>query len=45
MNVSQLDDFNGITSISLIVEGDSVLDGNQCKLCKEIRLFHEGKYL
>lgn len=45
MNVSQLDDFNGITSISLIVEGDSVLDGNQCKLRKEIRLFHEGKYL
>lgn len=45
MEMSQFDDFNGITSISLIVEGDSVLGGDQCKLRKEVRLFHEDKYL
>lgn len=45
MKMSELDDFNGITSISLIVEGDSILGGDQCKLRKEVQLFHEDKYL
>ena len=45
MDVSELDELNGITSISLIAEGDSVLDDAPCKLRKEVRLFHGDKYL
>lgn len=45
MKMSELDDLDGITSISLIVEGDSVLGGGPCKLRKEVQLFHEDKYL
>ncbi|WP_443873663.1 hypothetical protein [Megasphaera sp.] len=45
MKMSELDDLDGITSISLIVGGDSVLGGDQCKLRKEVQLFHEDKYL
>lgn len=45
MKMSELDDLDGITSISLIVGGDSVLGENPCKLRKEVQLFHEDKYL
>lgn len=45
MKMSELDELNGITSISLIAEGDSVLDDAPCKLRKEVRLFHGDKYL
>ncbi|MDN0046561.1 hypothetical protein QVN49_05985 [Megasphaera hexanoica] len=45
MDVHALEDLNGITAISLIAEGDSVLDGAPCKIRKTIQLFDGNTYL
>lgn len=45
MDVSALDDLNGITSVSLIAEGDSFLNGEPCRLRKTVQLFDKNTYL
>lgn len=45
MDIHVLDDLNGITAISLIAEGDSVLNGAPCKIRKIVRLFDGNTYL
>ncbi len=45
MDVHALDDLNGITSIALIAEGDSVLNGEPCRLRKTVQLFDKNTYL